>query len=95
MVKCAVCKRTHALQLSAIVNHSQIGLSEQIQILSCYESSGDFAAIMNGHPAIIESNICHAIRQYRACHRAETFDDRQPVTSSTSAFQASAGSSCR
>lgn len=66
-VKCAVCKRTHALLLSAIVPYSQIGLSDQIRILSCYESSGDLAAIMNGHPAIDESNIRHVIRQYR-CH---------------------------
>lgn len=66
-VKCAVCKRTHALLLSSIVPYSQISLSGQIRILSCYEASGDFAAIMNSHPAIDESNIRHVIRQYR-CH---------------------------
>ena len=43
------------------------GLSEQVRILSCYEASGDFAAIMQDHPAIDESNIRHVIRQYR-CH---------------------------
>ena len=57
----------NALLQSSIVPYSQISLSGQIRILSCYEASGDFAAIMNSHPAIDESNIRHVIRQYR-CH---------------------------
>lgn len=69
-VKCAVCKTTHALLLSSIVPYSQISLSEQVRIISCYECSEDFSAIMNHHPAIDESNVRHVIRQY-LCHWLE------------------------
>lgn len=36
-----------------------------MEIISCYESATNFAAIMNGQPVIDESNIRHVIRQYR------------------------------
>ncbi|WP_434084494.1 DUF6431 domain-containing protein [Lacrimispora xylanisolvens] len=44
-VKCSYCGTTHALLLSSIVPYSQISLSDQVSIISCYEDSGDFSAI--------------------------------------------------
>jgi hypothetical protein len=63
-VKCGICEKTHALLLSSMVPYSQIGLCEQVKIISCYESATSFAAIMNGQPVIDESNIRYVIRQY-------------------------------
>lgn len=63
-VLCADCSKTHALLLSSIVPYSQISLTEQVDIISCYEAHGDFSSIMNSHPSIDESNIRYVIHQY-------------------------------
>ena len=63
-VKCSVCNRTHALLLSSIVPYSQISLQEQVDIISCYESNGDFSPVLNTHPSIDESNLRYVTRQY-------------------------------
>lgn len=63
-VKCSHCQVTHALLLSSIVPYSQIPLADQVNIISCYEGSGDFSAIMDQTPSIDESNIRSVIRSY-------------------------------
>ena len=79
-VKCGICEKTHSLLLSSMVPYSQIGLCEQVEIISCYESATSFAAIMNGRPVIDESNIRHVIRQYRRHWRQRRFAIGQPLS---------------
>ncbi|MDW2799651.1 DUF6431 domain-containing protein [Clostridium boliviensis] len=63
-VKCSYCGTTHALLLSSIVPYSQTSLFDQVRIISCYEDSGDFSAIMNQTPSIDENIIRSVIRRY-------------------------------
>jgi len=62
--QCRNCGTTHALLLSSIVPYSQISLPDQVSIISCFEDSGDFSAIMDETPSIDESNIRSVIRRY-------------------------------
>lgn len=63
-VICSHCGTTHALLLSSIIPYSQISMTDQIHVISCYENSGDFSDIMDETPSIDESNIRAVIRRY-------------------------------
>lgn len=63
-VKCSHCGTTHALLLSSFVPYSQMSLPDQIRIISCFEDSGDYSAIMDETPSIDENNIYSLIRRY-------------------------------
>lgn len=63
-VICSCCGHTHALLLSSFVPYSQISLSEQIEIITSYESACSPKPLMGKNTSIDESNCHHVIRQY-------------------------------
>ena len=63
-VKCSHCSKTHALLLDSMVPYSQVSFPDQTDIITCYENSGDFSAIMDNSPSIDENCIRSIIRRY-------------------------------
>lgn len=63
-VKCSYCNGTHALLPSYIVPYSQVSLPDQIDIISCYENSGNYSEIMDKTPSIDENCIRSIIQRY-------------------------------
>lgn len=64
-VICCECGRTHALLLSSLVPYSQVPTKDQIDIISHYESDGDFSSVMDNTPSIDESCARSVIRRFR------------------------------
>ena len=63
-VKCIHCNTTHALLPSFIVPYSQVSFPDQVDIISCYENSGNYSDIMERTPSIDENCIHSIIRRY-------------------------------
>ena len=63
-VKCSHCNTTHALLPSFIVPYSQVSFPDQVDIISCYEDSGNYSDIMERTPSIDENCIHSIIRNY-------------------------------
>lgn len=64
-VKCSHCNTTHALLPSFIVPYSQVSLPDQVDIISCYESSGNYSDVMERTPSIDENCFYSIIRRYK------------------------------
>lgn len=63
-VQCCYCDKTHALLPAFIVPYSQVSFPNQVDIISCYENSGNYSEIMDKNPSIDESGIRSIIRRY-------------------------------
>lgn len=63
-VKCSLCGKTHAILLSSFVPYSQISLSEQVAIISSFESDSSFESVMVNNPSIDESNCRYVLKQF-------------------------------
>ncbi|WP_377146216.1 DUF6431 domain-containing protein [Robinsoniella peoriensis] len=63
-VKCCHCGSTHALLPAYIVPYSQVSLPDQVDIISCYENSDSYSAIMAKTSSIDENCIYSLIRRY-------------------------------
>lgn len=78
-VRCECCEHTHALLLSSMVPHSQISLSEQVNIISNYENSLSQNDVMNHNPYIDESSYRYIIRQYLRYWKQKLLSERLPL----------------
>lgn len=63
-VKCNHCNTTHALLPTFIVPYSQVSFPDQVDIISCYESSRNYTDLMERTPSIDENCIHSVIRRY-------------------------------
>lgn len=63
-VKCSHCNATHALLPAFIVPYSQVSFPDQVDIISCFETSDNYSSVMEKSPSIDESCVRSVIRRY-------------------------------